>query len=65
MREDRMGRVFRVLRGALAAGAITLLLMAGITLLVIYLVRRHKRKKTAKAEAALQKEDETKEETQQ
>ncbi len=36
MREDRMGRVFRVLRGALAAGAITLLLMAGITLLVIY-----------------------------
>ena len=31
-----MGRVFRVLRGALAAGAITLLLMAGITLLVIY-----------------------------
>lgn len=36
MREDRMERVFRVLRGTLAAGAITLLLMAGITLLVIY-----------------------------
>lgn len=36
MREDKMERVFRVLRGTLAAGAITLLLMAGITLLVIY-----------------------------
>ena len=66
---DNSWRILVNILGFIVIGICYLILplgvAGGITLLVIYLVRRHKRKKTAKAEASLQKEDETKEETQQ